>query len=128
MSPRAPLRDTAVGTPFDSARMTAAMKAGSTLCSFAAAREDLRANREEEEEREILREGAERAACASGGLGREAVVVSGDGHRALVLLVHDALDDVQGNRHRPAAGELHREPVAALLAVPGHDLVGLARA
>ncbi len=38
MRPRAPFRDTAVGTPFDSARMTAAMKDGSTPCSFAAAR------------------------------------------------------------------------------------------
>ena len=55
MSPRAPLRDTAVGTPFDSARMTAAMRAGSTLCSFAAARICEEYGEKEKKERDFLR-------------------------------------------------------------------------
>src|SRR5512143_57644 len=55
MSPRAPFRDTARGYPFDSARMTAAMRPGSIRCCLAASR----ICEEKGEDDEGEREGAE---------------------------------------------------------------------
>src|SRR5450759_4100671 len=52
MSPRAPFRDTARENPFDSARMTAAMRAGSMRFCFAASRIWEEKGEENEEEKE----------------------------------------------------------------------------
>src|ERR1700690_2173954 len=93
MSPRAPFRDTARGYPFDSARMTAAMRPGSMRFCFAASRiwEEKGADFEEEKvapeekessgEEERLSENArtERGEGRSASLARPAAALSGTG-------------------------------------------------
>ncbi len=76
MSPRAPFRDTARGYPFDSARMTAAMRAGSIRCCFAASRIWEEKGEEAEEEdvsksEDAAREGEEISEKARTDRGRE---------------------------------------------------------
>jgi hypothetical protein len=41
----------------------------------------------------------------------------GHRRRSFVLVVHDALDDIERDRHRPSPDETHREPVVI------HDLI-----
>ena len=90
-------------------------------CCFAASRiweEKGEASRERRAEEEEDRRGrgfsekarTERLAPAGASLARPAAL-SADGRRALVLLVHDALDDVEGIVIEPPPDELDREAV-----------------